>query len=152
MADGKTSLAKPMAALLAADEQLLGGCKAAGKNAILKTAVGGAAGAAIAGGKRSGGLSDAVPQDKVFWIGATNRRLVYFGVGAFTSKPKKFRGETPLAAITSVAVKRQKLTRRLTFTFQDGTSAVVDLYRANSPDSLQSALEQLLPGKVAEEQ
>ena len=32
----------------------------------------------------------------------------------------------------------------------DGSSTVVDLYRANSPDQLQDALAQLLPGKVVE--
>jgi len=149
MADGKTSLTKPMAEILRPGEQLIGGCKAAGKNAVLKTTVGGLASAAIPG-SRSDGLGALVPQDKVFWIGATNQRLVYFGVGLFTSAPKKLRGETPLEAVTSVAVTRQKLSRRLTIGFADGSSTAVDLYRANSPDQLQAALEQLLPGRVTE--
>ena len=83
MADGKTALTKPMTEMLRPGEQLIGGCKAAGKNAVLKTAVGGLASAAIPG-SRSAGLGASVPQDKVFWIGATNQRLVCFGVGAFT--------------------------------------------------------------------
>jgi len=149
MADGKTSLTKPMAQMLRPGENLIGGCKAAGKNAVLKTAVGGLASAAIPG-SRSGGLGAVVPQDKVFWIGATDQRLVYFGVGAFTSAPKKLRGETPLDAVQSVAVTRQKLSRRLTIAFTDGSSTEADLYRANSPDQLQAALEQLLPGRVTE--
>lgn len=149
MADGKTTLTKPMAELLEPGEELLGGCKAAGKNAVMKTAVGGLAAAAIPGSS-SGGLGAAVPQDKVFWIGATNRRLVYFGVGLFTSAAKKYRGATPLDAVQSVVVTRQKLSRRLTMTFADGSSTVVDLYRANSPDQLQAALEQVLPAKVSE--
>jgi hypothetical protein len=147
MADGKTSLTKPMAAILRPGEVLLGGCKAAGKNAVLKGAIGGLASAAIPGSK-SAGLGAVVPQEKIFWIGATNQRLVYFGVGAFTSAPKDFRGETPLEAVQSVAVTRQAVSRRLTITFADGSSTVVDLYRANSPDQLQAALEQLLPGRV----
>ena len=149
MADGKTTLTKPMESLLEPGEHLLGGCKAAGKNAVLKTAVGGLASAAIPGSSAAG-LRAAVPQDKVFWIGATNRRLVYFGVGALTSAPKKYRGATPLDAVQSIAVSRQKLSRRLTITFADGSSTVVDLYRANSPDQLQEALEQVLPGRVTE--
>ncbi len=149
MADGKTSLTKPMAPMLRPGEQLLGGCKAAGKNAVLKTAVGGLASAAIPG-SRSGGLGAEVPQEKVFWIGATNQRLVYFGVGLFTSAPKTLRGETPIEAVQAVAVTRQLTSRRLSITFTDGSSTVVDLYRANSPDQLQSALEQLLPGRVTE--
>ena len=147
MADGKTSLTKPMAEMLRPGEELVGGCKAAGQNAVLKTAVGGLASAAIPG-SRSGGLGAVVPQEKVFWIGATNQRLVYFGVGAFTSAPKKLRGETPLDAVQSVGVTRQLISRRLTIAFTDGSSTVVDLYRANSPDQLQAALEQLLPGRV----
>ena len=150
MADGRTTLEQPMSTMLAPGEELLGGCKAAGKNAVIKTSVGGVAGALIAGGRRSGGIGDVVPQDKVFWIGATNQRLVYFGVGALTSKPKDFRGETPLAAVVGVEVSRNKIFRRLAIGFADGSSAVVDLYRANSPDSLQTALEQVLPGKVVE--
>jgi hypothetical protein len=147
MADGKRSLTKPMAELLRPGEELIGGCKAAGKNAVLKGAVGGLASAAIPG-SRSGGLGAVVPQDKVFWIGATNQRLVYFDVGLFTSAPKRLQGETPLEAVQSVAVTRQKLSRRLDFAFTDGSSTTVDLYRANSPDQLQAALEQLLPGRV----
>ncbi len=149
MADGKTALTKPMTAILRPGEELVGGCKAAGKNAVLKTTVGGLAGAAIPG-SRSGGLGAGVPQDKVFWIGATNQRLVYFGVGLFTSAPKAFRGETPIDAVQSVAVTRQLTSRRLSIAFTDGSSTVVDLYRANSPDQLQAALEQLLPGRVTE--
>jgi hypothetical protein len=149
MADGKTTLTKPMAEMLRPGEELVGGCKAAGKNAVLKTSVGGLAAAAIPG-SRSAGLGAVVPQDKVFWVGVTNQRLVYFGVGALTSAPKKFRGETPLDAVQSVAVTRQKLSRRLSIAFNDGSSTALDLYRANSPDQLQSALEQLLPGRVTE--
>ena len=149
MADGKKSLTKPMAEMLRPGEQLVGGCKAAGKNAVLKTAIGGLASAAIPG-SRSGGLGAVVPQEKVFWIGATTQRLVYFGVGAFTSAPKDLRGETPLEAVQSIAVARQALARRLSIAFTDGSSTVVDLYRANSPDQLQAALEQLLPGRVTE--
>jgi hypothetical protein len=149
MADGKTALTKPMAEILRPGEELIGGCKAAGKNAVLKGAIGGLASAAIPGSK-SGGLGAVVPQEKVFWIGATNQRLVYFGVGLFTSGPKDFRGETPLEAVQSVAVTRQTVSRRLTIAFTDGSSTVVDLYRANSPDQLQTALAQLLPGRVAE--
>ena len=150
MADGKTTLTKPMAQMLGPGEELLGGCKAAGKNAVIKTTIGGAIGAAIPGVENAGGLGAVVPQDKVFWIGATNHRLVYFGVGALTSAPKKFRGESPLAAIHSISITRQKISRRLTIAFTDGTSSVVDLYRANSPDQLQAALEQVLPGRVSE--
>jgi hypothetical protein len=65
MADGKTTLTKPMSGLLTPGEQLLGGCKASGTNAALKA-----------------------------------------GVGAMTSKPKDFRGETPLSAIASVTAWR----------------------------------------------
>ena len=140
---------KPMAEMLRPGEELVGGCKAAGKNAVLKTSVGGLAAAAIPGSS-SAGLGAVVPQEKVFWVGVTNQRLVYFGVGAFTSAPKKFRGETPLDSVQSVAVTRQKLSRRLSIAFSDGSSTAVDLYRANSPDQLQSALEQLLPGRVTE--
>lgn len=148
MADGKTTLTKPMAELLETGEELVGGCKAAGKNAALKGAVGGLAAAAIPGSS-SAGLAADVPQDKVFWIGVTNRRLVYFGVGALTSAPKKYRGATPLEVVQSVAITKQKLSRRLTLAFTDGSSTVIDLYRANSPDQVQSALEQLLPGRVS---
>ncbi len=150
MADGRTTLTKPMAELLQPGEELLGGCKAAGKNAVIKSTVGGLAAAAISGSPDTGGAASVVPQDKVFWIGATNQRLVYFGVGALTSAPKSFRGGTPLSAIASVFVTKQKIFRRLTFQFTDGSSSVVDLYRANSPDQLQSALEQVLPGRVTE--
>ena len=149
MADGKTSLTKPMTEMLRPGEVLIGGCKAAGKNAVLKTAVGGLASAAIPG-SRSGGLGAVVPQEKVFWIGAPTQRRDDFGVGMFTSAPKKFRGETPLDAVQSVAVTRQKLSRRLSIAFNDGSATAVDLYRANSPDQLQAALEQLLPGRVTE--
>ncbi len=149
MADGKTALTKPMAEQLRAGEELIGGCKSAGRNAVLKTAVGGLAAAAIPG-SRSSGVGASVPQDKVFWIGATNQRLVFFGVGAFTSAPKKFRGDIALDMVQSVEVTRQLTSRRLSITFTDGSSSVVDLYRANSPDQLQGALEQLLPGRVTE--
>jgi hypothetical protein len=52
--------------------------------------------------------------------------------------------------VQSVAVTRQKLSRRLSIAFNDGSSTAVDLYRANSPDQLQGALEQVLPGRVTE--
>ena len=64
--------------------------------------------------------------------------------------PRKFRGETPLDAVRSVAVTRQQLSRRLSIAFSDGSATDVGLYRANSPDQLQGALEQLLPGRVTE--
>lgn len=158
MADGRTTLTKPMADLLAPGEELLGGCKSAGMNGALKSAVagagglvGGVVGSAIPGSAPAGGYAAIVPQDKVFWIGATNRRLVFFGVGALTSAPKKFRGETPLEAIESVTVTPRKISRRLTLAFSDGSSTAVDLYRANSPDQLQQALQQVLPGRVFEQ-
>jgi len=147
VADGKKSLTKPMEAQLKPGEQLLGGCKAAGKNAVLKGVVGGAASALIPGGKSSG-LAGAVPQLKVFWVGATNQRLVFFDTGMFSSKPRSFKGDSPLSSITDVEVRKRAAFRRLTITFTDGSSSTVDLYRANSPDQLQEALEQLLPGKV----
>ena len=50
----------------------------------------------------------------------------------------------------SVAVTKQTVFRRLSITFADGSATVVDLYRANSPDQLQAALEQLLPGRVTQ--
>ena len=149
MADGKTSLTKPMTEMLRPGEQLIGGCKAAGQNAVLKGAVGGLASAAIPG-SRSGGLGAVVPQDKVFWIGATNQRLVYYGVGALTSAPKQLKGETPLEAVAAITVGKGKVFRRLTLTFVDGSTSIVDLYRANSPDQLQQALQQVLPGRVTE--
>jgi hypothetical protein len=155
MADGKKVLEGLATPLLAPGEVLLGGCRSSGKGGVAKNVaaagVGGAVGGAIAGaagGRAGGGVATGVPQDKIFWIGATNQRLLYFGVSAFSSKPKKFVGETPLQLVDSVAVKKQMATKRLTFTFTDGSSAAVDLYRASSPDSLQQALETALPGKV----
>lgn len=156
MADGKTTLTKPMFALLAPGEELLGGCKAAGKNAALKAGVGaaltGATGHIVrvgGAGAPEGGWAAVVPQDRVFWIGATTSRLVYWGVGALTSKPKDFRGETPLSAIASVTATKRTAFRRMDIAFVDGSATVVDLYRANSPDSLLDALDRLLPGKIA---
>ncbi|WP_446666124.1 hypothetical protein [Flexivirga sp. B27] len=155
MADGKKVLSGLATPLLTAGEELLGGCRSAGKGAVAKSAaaagIAGAVGGTIdgmTGGKRSGGIASDVPQERIFWIGATNQRLLYFGVSAFSSKPKRFVGETSLQLVESVDVKKQMATRRLTFTFTDGSSASVDLYRASSPDSLQSALEAALPGKV----
>jgi len=147
VADGKKSLTKPMDALLNPGEQLLGGCKAAGKNAVFKGAVGGAASALIPG-EKSSGIGAAVPQLRVFWIGATDQRLVFFDTGAFSSKPRSFKGDIALSSVADVEVGKRGPFRRLTLTFTDGSSATVDLYRANSPDQLQEALEQLLPGKV----
>jgi hypothetical protein len=155
MADGKKTLTKPMSELLDPGEELLGGCKAAGKNAALKAGVGaaltGATGRIVAmgGGAPEGGWASVVPQDRVFWIGATSARLVYWGVGALTSKPKDLRGETPLSAIASVTATKRTAFHRLDIVFVDETATVVDLYRANSPDSLLQALNQLLPGRVA---
>jgi hypothetical protein len=155
MADGKTTLTKPMSELLAPGEELLGGCKAAGKNAALKAGVGaaltGATGRIVnvgSGAVPEGGWAAVVPQDRVFWIGATSSRLVYWGVGAMTSKPKDFRGETPLPAIASVTATKRTAFHRLEIAFVDASTTVVDLYRANSPDSLLQALEHLLPGKI----
>ena len=160
--DGTKALADLMQTMFAPGEEMLGACKASGKNGIAKSVAGGVAGGAVGGAvggaisgaisssNRSDGVGAEVPQDKLFWVGATNRRLVYFGVGAFSSKPKKFQGETPLDAVASVAVARKLASRRLTIEFKDGSSATVDLYRASSPDSLQSALERALPGRVVE--
>lgn len=155
MADGKTTLTKPVSALLTPGEELLGGCKASGKNAALKAGVGaaltGATGRIVnvgGGAAPEGGWAAAVPQDRVFWIGVTSSRLVYWGVGAMTSKPKDFRGETPLPAITSVTATKRTAFHRLEMAFVDASTTVVDLYRANSPDSLLQALDELLPGKI----
>ncbi|SHH00143.1 hypothetical protein SAMN05443575_3059 [Jatrophihabitans endophyticus] len=150
MADGKTTLTKPMTPLLAPGEELLGGCKAAGKNAPMKAMASSATGVEMGEGPGAGGWAGVVPQDRVFWVGATNRRLVYFGVGYWNSTPKSLRGETPLEAVASIVVSRTTIARRLAMTFTDGTSTVVDLYRANSPDQLQEALTTLLPGRVVE--
>ena len=158
MADARKHLAKPMAELLVPGEELLGGCRAAGKNGIAKGvaggAIGGAVGGAIAGAMSgsgtSGGAGGAVPQDRVFWVGATNQRLVYFGTGALSGKPKNLRGETPLDAVASVSVSGKMATKRMRLEFKDGSSATVDLYRSSSPDSLTAALEQVLPGRVVE--
>jgi hypothetical protein len=147
VADGKKSLTRPMQSQLAPGEQLLGGCKAAGKNAVLKSAIGGVAGALIPG-STSDGLAAAIPQLKIFWVGATDQRLVFFDTGAFSSKPRSFRGDVALGSISDVEVGNRGPFRRLTVTFTDGSSSTVDLYRANSPGQLQEALEQVLPGKV----
>lgn len=160
--DGTKLLTELMGAELAPGEEVLGACKATGKNGIAKGiaggvaggavggAVGGAIGGALSASKQAGGSGAVVPQDNVFWVGATNRRLLYFGTGAVSSKPKKFRGDTPLDEVASVSFARKMTTRRLTITFQDGSAATVDLYRASSPDSLQAAMERVLPGRVAE--
>ncbi len=160
--DGTKLLTELMQDKVAPGEEVLGACKATGKGGIGKNiaggvasgavggAVGGAIGGALSASKQADGLGAAVPQDKVFWVGVTNQRLVYFGVGVFSSKPKTFQGETPLDAVASVAIARKMATRRVTFEFTDGSAATVDLYRASSPDSLQSGLEQALPGRVVE--
>lgn len=155
MADGKKSLTKPMEGQLNPGEQLIGGCKAAGKNAVLKGAVGGAVGGVVGAvaasqmeGKSAPGIAAGVPQLQVFWVGATNQRLVFFDTGSFSSKPRSFKGDVPLSSITDVEVGNRGPFRRLTVTFTDGSSSTVDLYRANSPGQLQDALEQLLPGTV----
>ena len=157
MADGKKVLAKVAQPQLQQGETLLGGCRSSGKGGVVKgvavAGAGGAAGGAIGGAMSSGhgsgeSIAAGVPQDRIFWIGVSERRLLYFGVSAFSSKPKKFVGQTPLELIASVEVKGQMATRRLTLNFVDGSSASVDLYRTSSPDSLQSALAAVLPGKV----
>jgi len=159
MADGKTTLEKPMAELMGPGEQLLGGCKAAAKGAVLKGtvggALGGAAGALVAdslkGKQPEGGFATVVPKDRIYWVGATNQRLVYFKVGAMTSKPKAFAGDTPLEAVSEVKVSSKGVFRRLDMTFADGSATSINLYRANSPESLLSALREVLPGKLSEQ-
>jgi hypothetical protein len=87
------------------------------------------------------GIAATMPTTKTTVLGLTDRRLLVFGHGSLSGKPKDLELAIPTDDLVSVDVEKQKATYRFVLHFADGTSSIYEAPRlANDPEAFAAAV------------
>ena len=100
-------------------------------------------------GAGDSGMAASVPGDKQLLIGLTDRRLLFFEVGAMSGNAKSLAAAIDLVDVHKMAVEKHKMTSSLVITFADNSARMFECVKTTKPQDLVEAFDQSKGSRAA---
>ncbi len=89
------------------------------------------------------GIAATIPKRQPLVLGLTGRRLLVWGHGKMSGKPKGLLVEMPLDQVAGIQMEKQKLTHATAVVFGDGTGVFFEAPRIGKPDDFLETFNRL---------
>lgn len=100
-------------------------------------------------GAGESGMAASVPKDKQLLIGLTDRRILFFEVGAMSGKAKELAAAVEQRDVHRMSVEKHKMTYSLTITFADNSARIFECVRMTKPQDVVDAFDTMKGTRAA---
>ena len=100
-------------------------------------------------GAGESGMAASVPKDKQLLIGLTDRRILFFEVGAMSGNAKELAAAVELRDVHGMSVEKHKMTYSLTVTFADNSARIFECVRMTKPQDIVDAFDTMKGTRAA---
>jgi hypothetical protein len=100
-------------------------------------------------GAGESGMAASVPKDKQLLIGLTDRRILFFDVGAMSGNAKELAAAVELRDVHGMSVEKHKMTYSLTITFADNSARIFECVRMTKPQDIVDAFDKMKGTRAA---
>lgn len=95
------------------------------------------------------GIAATIPHGEQLMIAVSDRRLLFFTMGAMSAKAKALAASVPLEDVYTMALEKHKMTFSLVITFSDNSARMFECVRMTKPHTVVDAFEKMKGSRAA---
>jgi len=100
-------------------------------------------------GASDSGIAATIPQGEQLMIGLSDRRMLFFKMGAMSGNAKELAASVELRDVHELSLEKHKMTYSLVMTFNDNSARMFECVKMSKPHDLVDAFDKFKGSKAA---